>query len=65
MKIKITTEDAFVKETRGIGLGDELEVISSGESYDKGKGICHLVESKIKGATSIVIYQNECKVIEK
>lgn len=64
MKIKITTEDAFVKETRGIKLGDELEVINSGESYDRGKGICYLVESKIKGISPIVIYHSECKVIK-
>lgn len=64
MKIRITKENEYVKETRGIKLNDVLTVRSSGPSERAGRGTVYLVDGNI-GNLPIVIYEDECEIVDE
>jgi len=69
MKIKITkAQDDIVAVSRGIKVGDELKVRSSGISlFPKGGAYpkVYLVDGKRKNSRPIVIYEDECVIVTK
>lgn len=63
MKIKITQENHYIVETRGIKKGDILEVRSFGPAERSNRGTAYLVDGKLTNSAPIVIYEDECEIV--
>lgn len=63
MKIKVTQENHYVVETRGIKKGDVLTVLSFGQAEQAKRGKAYLVDGRKAGSAPIVIYEDECEIV--